>query len=375
MLIGAVFAVSGNSIIALRLVQSVLSLLAVALIYDTCRARFGERAAFGSALACAMSPGLAHFAHFLWAETLFTTLFVLFLWFIRRFDLSGNVANLVGAALALALAALTKEIVVFMSLLLLPWFVVRVRHEWRTGVGHAVIFLLCFVIPIAPWAVRNRAVHGQFVGLSTCRWFPIAVGNLRAEDETHGTAKRQEFLSTWRGMTDEVEKEQLSREAALETIRLQQPWWILKKVEMTALRLFSPKGQEIRFLELGRYPRNMGPWAIRGHVLTSLIGHIVLLTPGLLALWLVRDDPLRWILLVTIGYSLAVYTVANSTPRFLIPLLPLFYFYIGPMLTGAHREAKRWQWAGALITVLLFLVVVLSQVEALGPAWNAFGRR
>jgi 4-amino-4-deoxy-L-arabinose transferase-like glycosyltransferase len=363
------------NLIALRWVQILISLVAVGLTHEICRERFGTRAAGWSGLACALSPALAHFTHFLWSETLFVTLLLVFLWMLRRFDGTERPGFLVGAGLALALAALTKEIVVFFALLMLPWFIIRAERCRRTAARHALIFLVCFLLPIVPWTVRNWQVQGSFVGLATCRWFPIATGNLRAEDTLRGSTKREEFLMQWRRMTDEVEKEAFARQAALQSIRAQQPWWIAHKVRLNMQRLFSPKSQEIRFLELDLYPPGVGPRVARAHVLVSLAGHLLLVTPALMALWLIRSDPLKWIALLMIAYSIAIYVVANATPRFLVPLLPLFYLYLGPWVAGGFRGGERWRWTGALVTAAIFLILVLSQVPGeLGPVWNAIGR-
>lgn len=374
-LIGTTFAVLGTNLTALRWVQILISLLAVGLAYEVCRERFGTRAAFWSGLACALSPTLAHFTHFFWSETLFVTLLLLFLWMLRRFDGTERTGFLVGAGFALALAALTKEIVVFFAILMLPWFIIRAGRRRRAAARHALIFLVCFVLPIIPWTVRNWRTQGTFVGLATCRWFPIATGNLRAEDMLRGSAKREEFLVQWRGLSGEVEKEAFARRAALRSIRAQQPWWIANKLRVNLARLVSPKSQEIRFLELGRYSPNVGALVARAHVAAGLAGHLLLVTPALMALWLIRGDPLKWIAVSMIAYSVAIYVIANATPRFLVPLLPLFYLYLGPLVAGGFRGGGRWRWAGAFVTAALFLILVLSQVPGeLGPVWNAFGR-
>ena len=373
-LIGASFLVFGTGLTALRWVQILISLVAVLAVFEVCRERFGSRAAFLSGLACAISPGLVHFTHFLWSETLFITLFLVFVWMMHRYDRGGGAALLVGAGLSLALAALTKEIVVFFAFLTLPWFLLRAPRAWRTGAVHASIFLVCFLLPVLPWTVRNRALHGAYVGISNCRWFPIAVGNLRVGDEAFGTTERVEFLRQWRRMSDEVDKEAFSRREALRSIRAQQPAWILRKIHSTALKLFSPMTQEIRFLELGLYPPRMGAASARALVVTSVAGHLLLLVPGLMALWLVRDDRLKWVVLLIVGYSLGVYSIANATARFLVPLLPLFYLYIGPLLTGAGAGASRWRWVGAVTTAAVFVWIVTSQVSgALGPVWRSLG--
>lgn len=375
LLIGTTFTLFGVSLAAVRWVQILISLVAVGLTYEVCRERFGTRAACWSGLACALSPALAHFTHFFWSETLFVTLLLTFLWMLRRFDGTVRPGFLVGAGLALALAALTKEIVVFFAFLMLPWFFIRGERLRRIAARHALIFLVCFLLPIVPWTVRNWRVQETFVGLATCRWFPIATGNLRAEDTLRGSTKREEFLAEWRRMSDEVEKEAFARRAAMQSIRAQQPWWIAHKVRLNLQRLFSPKSQEIRFLELGLYPPDVGPLVARAHLLAGLAGHLLLVTPALMGLWLIRGDRLKWIAVSMIAYCVGVYVIANATPRFLVSLLPLFYLYLGPLATGESRGGERWRWAGALVTAALFLILVLSQIPAeLGPVWNAFGR-
>jgi 4-amino-4-deoxy-L-arabinose transferase-like glycosyltransferase len=373
--IAAVFSVAGADPTAVRWAQIGLSLAAVALVWALARARYGDRAALFSGLACALSPGLVHFSHFLWAETLFVTLFLVFLCSIDRFARAPGRGSCALAGLALSLAALAKEIAVPFALVILPWFLARPDGTRRQKVQYALLFLTCFALPLLPWSVRNLRVHGTWVGISTCRWFPIAVGNLRAEDESEDSEERTAFLAEWRSMQNEVEKERFSRDTALRTIREQQPLWLLRKLALNLPRLVSPKGQEIRHLELGLYPRETGLIVARAHVVASLVGHLLLVAPGLLGLWLAREDPLKGIVLAMIGCSLAIYTVANATPRFFVPLLPLFHYYLGPLAAGRFEGASRSRWIGGILTAALFIAIVLAQVPGeLGPAWDALAQ-
>jgi hypothetical protein len=202
------------------------------------------------------------------------------------------------------------------------------------------------------------------------------MGNLLAEDLARHSNKRIEFQRRWQAMTDELEREALSRTVALESIRSQQPWWLPRKVALNMGRLFSPKTQELRLIDRGLYPRDFGPTALRTHLLLGLAGHLVLLTPGLMALWLIRGDGLKWPVVTMIGYSLFVYTVANATPRFLVALLPLFYLYGGPLIARVSMGTERWRRVAAVGTAAIFLTVVLAQVPGeLGPLWNEHGKR
>jgi len=368
MFLGSIFAVVGQKLLIVRLAQIFLSLISVALCYAMARDRFGLRGAFVTGIACAVSPGLIHFSHFLWSETLFITLFLLFLRAAQLFHAAPAVRQLVVAGLALGLAALTREIVVFYSGVVILGLLLR--DFWRPGLRHALIFCVCFLLPIVPWVVRNSLEQQAPVGLSTCRWFPIAVGNLRAEDERFGTETRTEFLSRWRGMDDELEKETISREAALASIERQQPGWLPHKFTMNLKRLFSPKVSELRFIELGLYPRTMAGWARRGYVLAGVTGLLLLAIPGLAGMWLARGDPLKWLALVMVLYSIAIYTLANATPRFLIPLLPLFYLFLAPWFEEKLLAIDRRRLAAAGVTFALLCWVVLSQLGQLASIWG-----
>ena len=75
---------------SVRWAQMGLSLLAVALSFRVVLARFGQRAAFLSALACALCPSLVHYSHFLWSEALNAPLMAIFIFTIDRWERGGR---------------------------------------------------------------------------------------------------------------------------------------------------------------------------------------------------------------------------------------------------------------------------------------------
>ena len=58
-----------------------------------------------------------------------------------------------------------------------------------------------------------------------------------------------------------------------------------------------------------------------------------------------------------------VYAVANSTPRFLLPLLPLFYLYAGPLLDGFHVDEAP-EFAGRNTTTEFLARVIFDRVAS-----------
>src|SRR5215831_6097503 len=73
-LIALAFLAFGRSLAAPRVLEVLVSLPAIALVFALARPRFGHRAALLSALICAVHPTLINYTHFLWGETLATTL-------------------------------------------------------------------------------------------------------------------------------------------------------------------------------------------------------------------------------------------------------------------------------------------------------------
>src|SRR5262249_43659427 len=181
-LIAGVFRVFGERLIAVRLVQAGISLLMVAAVFDIARRRFGRPAGVSCGLICALEPELVHYTHFLWAEELFTTLLVLTIWALDRFESTTREGWAIAAGLFLGLAIITREIVLPFALLAAGW-------GWRKSGGDALsraraalVFGLAVAVCVLPWTARNYARYHRVVLVSTLHWAAIAVGNLLPRD-------------------------------------------------------------------------------------------------------------------------------------------------------------------------------------------------
>lgn len=373
----AVLHFSEGDLDAVRWAQIALSVLLVALVYDLGRLRFGEKAGLWAGAAAAVQPSLVHYSHFLWSELLAATLLTTTLWCLARWYDSGRRAWLAAAGLALGATALTKEIWVYFAAVVFLWIWWQQRRGQaallpggsRRAWVSALLFAVCTAAVVLPWTVRNSRLHDAPVLISTCRWFPIAIGNLLPEDDWllgdgRGGDERREAPA---GL-DELEAETYWRGIALDAIRSEQPWWLPKKIARNTVRLFSVHSQTVRFLESGwipGLPLTTGRWLLA----TDLDLYLLLLAAGIAGLWWMPDPPFKVLVVMAVLLTLGVHVLANAIPRFHVPILPLFCLYAGALAGRPSRALPGWQRLGGWLTLALFAAVIaIGWERSLGPA-------
>ena len=338
-LLAVVFAVFGESLAAARLAQVPLALATVAMVFDLVRPRWGSRAAALSAAVVAFHPTLVSYTHFLWTETLVSTLLVACAWTLDRFARSGREGWLAACGAATGLLVLSREM--FAPLAFAAWGWASAGSDPRARLRRGALLLLPAALLVLPWTWRNHAGLGRWVLVSTTRWMPMAQGNLLPADGSWlRPATGADFLDRYRAVPGEVEREELARAVALDAIRSQQPGWIAKKLVRTNYLLFLPWSQ------LGRYAaRNWLPerWSPLGWPLFAVEAtyYLVASALGIAALWWVPSRGLKPLVVVPILFQVAVYVIANANHRFRVPMLPLLAVAVGPFLLGERAEDHR----------------------------------
>ncbi|MFM8412802.1 MAG: ArnT family glycosyltransferase [Alphaproteobacteria bacterium] len=349
--LAGVFAVFGESLAAARLAQVPLALAMVAMVFDLVRPRWGARAAAISAAVVALHPTLVSYGHFLWSETLVSTLLVACAWTLDRYSRSGRESWLAACGVATGLLVLSREM--FAPLALAAWAWSAAGADPATWLRRGALLLLPAALLVLPWTARNHALLGRWVPVSTTRWMPMAQGNLLPADGSWlRPSNGSDFLVRYRAVPGEVEREEFARGVALDAIRSEQPGWIAKKLARTNYLLFLPWSQ------LGRHAaRDWLPerWRAVGWPLFALevIFYLVATAAGIVALWWVPSRGLAPLVVVPIVFQLAVYVVANANHRFRVPMLPLLAVLVGPLLSGVRADDHRaLRLAGTLLCLL-----------------------
>jgi 4-amino-4-deoxy-L-arabinose transferase-like glycosyltransferase len=359
--IASVMLVFGKGLTAVRYAQVLVSLAAIVFVYALARRRFGVGPGLVSAFLCAIQPELIHYTHFLWAETLVVTQLLGLIWALDTFDVTKKQRWLLLAGAILGVTVLTREVLVYFVPVVLGWVWIGHHSSVRSTVRHTALIVIPLVAIVTPWTMRNYFVHGDFVLVSTTRWLPLAQGNaLPAHGSTLDLGWGRDISRRYEALPDELTREAFARELALESIRAEQPTWIVRKLQRNAYHLFAPMTQLARFAERGWFGKEAQPLVERLVPIEACL-YVALTLLGIVAIWIVPDGGNRKLLIAgLILLHLAIYTVANANHRFRLPLQPFLLLYAGPLLLGHATTASRlgWRQAGAGVCAAAFVLIV-----------------
>ncbi|MGE3841501.1 MAG: ArnT family glycosyltransferase [Vicinamibacterales bacterium] len=153
---------------ALQIVQSLLGSATIALGSLIAREFAGRRVGVMAAWLLALYPPLIWTCAYALSEALYTPLALLATWLVSasldRRDAAAvptNVAPIAWAGAVLGVAALTRPAaLVFVALASAGLLV------WRRAWAHAIVLPVVALLVIAPWTIRNYAVHHRFVAIA-----------------------------------------------------------------------------------------------------------------------------------------------------------------------------------------------------------------
>jgi 4-amino-4-deoxy-L-arabinose transferase-like glycosyltransferase len=164
-LVAGVFA-AGEGVRAVLLVQALLGTLIVGLIASIARELWGTRRGLVAGALAAVFPPLVVVGATLFSEPLFVALELTAILAVLRWRRRPRPMLLVLAGVAVGLAILTRTtgVLVLLPLALAVW---RPR-EWRSARSHLApaLLIICAVLVVAPWTIRNAVVMDAFLPVS-----------------------------------------------------------------------------------------------------------------------------------------------------------------------------------------------------------------
>ncbi len=172
--LGAVYAVSGDSITAGRMFGALLGALTVLLLYLLTRRIWGPRIALIAASLAAAFPPLILISTELYSENLFIPLLLGAVLAVVRYRESSAIRWAALAGVLAGLAALTRGpgVIALLPLILGLWMI-RPRLGIRALVG-PLTAIACAVLVIAPWTARNAVEFGRLIPIATSTGFGLA---------------------------------------------------------------------------------------------------------------------------------------------------------------------------------------------------------
>jgi 4-amino-4-deoxy-L-arabinose transferase-like glycosyltransferase len=293
------------------------------------RALFDQRTGLTAGVIAAIYPPLVAHSHYLWSEMLFASLLGAALVLVVRAQARPGATLAVAAGLLFGTAMLAREIAGLVAVVCaLWWWRAAPNPERRQALGRGALMLVCMLLVVAPWTVRNYQRLGGFVPVSTIGWFAAAEGNTLdhpswlASIGPEGFAFRQQYF----GVQGEMERVAFARGWLLERVAAEQPTWIFKKLVRGTAQLFSPESYLLYKLARGAYGEVSMGWA-RSTLIFSVAIYLVLISAAVLGVVSARREHRRSLACAILGVVLAVHVLANSGPRFRVPLMPLLIAY------------------------------------------------
>src|SRR5262245_16287671 len=351
--IAAVMALSGRSLLSVKLAQVLLGSLSVLLVLDLGRSWFGERAGRAAAWFAALYPNLIAFTHYLWSETLFIFLLLAGLVALSRQGEPPRPREAALAGLLLGLAALTRAALVYFLPLLSAWLVAVHHRKARAALAAAAIASAVALLAILPWTVRNTLLHGGFVLIETNAPYnlwrgngPGALEDRCAPDVPHypwpfeclpisPVGNRYAWalvadakLALAKDDPSDLELVRYAQDAAWAEIRAH-PGTFARRIVPRLVDMWNPTSFLVRHLHVGAYGRV--PVALASLIAwAAMLAYLAAAALALAGAWLERRSPLTWLVALLVLFYSGITALSFGLTRFRLPLEALLPVLAGP---------------------------------------------
>lgn len=245
--LGAIYYFFGYSYLAVRIIQGLLGAAICVMIFFIARRSFGLHTAIIASLLACFSPGLVSINQLTMSENLFTFMFILSAFFLARQVDRPDIKNIIFLGLTLGLSAMIRSLV-----FLFPFFILLAlrtdflpRHSSaKKYTMHAAIFILCFLLPIAPWTLRNWRIHQRFVPIATKTGNGFYASYLPKDGKLYGFTATGYAVQEAESFYSEVDQSNFLIKETLRYIK-NNPWRVLKLEALKLAYFLSPFDWEI----------------------------------------------------------------------------------------------------------------------------------
>jgi 4-amino-4-deoxy-L-arabinose transferase-like glycosyltransferase len=294
-----------ENLLAVRIVQALISSCTCLVVYLLARRLFTATAARISLAACAIYPFFIYYSGAVLTETLYIFVLSLVMLCLSR-------GRFAWAGFLFGLGILCRaELIVFFFLALAGMFVVMRKRE---ALRRAVVMAAITGGILLPWTLRNYLVFHEFVPLTTMSGYTFYEGN-SPHNTTGGPGGALPFPDT-RGM-GEIEKDRFLRQEAIREIR-ENPRRMIPLMASKFKRLWNV-----------RLNTDNPAYASRLTVLASMISFtplLILFVIGLVLSWKRRGELVYLYLLIL--HTTAINLAFVSSLRYRLPLEP-FMIIVG----------------------------------------------
>lgn len=143
-------------------VQILLNVFSVYILFSLCKRIWNEKVALIAAFLLSIDPHQILFCHFLFADTLYATLFLLTFYFFVKGLQEERTRFFIYSAIFLGLNLLTKPVIQFYPFALVLFLFIWTKFSFTFRLKNALIILLLSYVFVLPWMMRNYIRFNNF---------------------------------------------------------------------------------------------------------------------------------------------------------------------------------------------------------------------
>jgi len=357
---------SATSVLAIRIVQAILSTITCYFVYRLAWAISRDiRAGLIAAAVLAISPAFIIESGQVLTETLFIFLLAGGLWLyvttIERHPTTMPIKPRLFGLIALVglifgIATLTRAVLLAFPLGLVIHLLMV--YGWRKGFQLGLALLVVFAITLSPWTIYNRVKWGQTVIAAQGFGAMLFIG--ATDSGWNGPTQTDNALQQSSGApipTDPSQQQQVYTETATNSILNDIPGWLKSRVDQLSGAILQPHGT---VFFAGESLKDMtSRWLNTDRSLSGLLRltqgdnfwpklaiylfHDLGILAGIIGIWLSRRNwRIALPLVGLIAYFLLAHFILYVIPRYLFPLDMLWWVFGGIALAAlSHRIPQR----------------------------------
>jgi 4-amino-4-deoxy-L-arabinose transferase-like glycosyltransferase len=317
--VAGILALSGRSLIGVRLAQVIVGVLAVWFTYLAGKSTFSARIGLGAAAICAIYPPFVVYIAPYLTEALYIPLFVLYLVFFLPSLKEPSVKHTAFAGVGFGLTMLTKETLIAFPVVL-PLILWWAKISFRQALRYLLVFATVTLLVLSPWLARNYLTFGHVFYTSRIAYIQYELtgtGYLAPRFEDEAEERKQPVTES-----DENYDyyQQYGRTSDLWSVRfaLHQP--------VTYLRyLFN------RLIEFWLHPN--GLWSLpeilvmRAAYIAGHVGMLGLATWQMIVGLRRRDAVTGAFALILLFVTVVGVFLRRPNPRYNLPFLPILFIF------------------------------------------------
>lgn len=316
-----------SSILCLKFATLFAFSFSLFIIYRLCKALFGHFAGIAGAFFFTLFPWFITLPNYMLSENIFIPLFLLTMILIHRAFQKPSLRRFALAGLLCGVTALCREIVFYFPLLVFVVMLVY-RKRMHRPIAKIIIFTLFLFAVVAPWTVRNYAIFGKLVPITTNSWINVYIGNNPRYDNISSFTWTIPEGTNWNVREqpdgkDEYEVMARCRSEAINYI-VEYPGRFARRFVLKAWRFITPHFKLIGILGENIFLKIAVAVNL---VLYSLFGLLFIFYVVKMRKTLFSDNPMLVLSILFILYSIAIAGLTYTSSRYRLPVTLLFIVY------------------------------------------------